>query len=433
MARRNQIHRRTFLHGAGGVALSLPLLECMAANAESETPKRFLALYIGHGFSLGGEWSFYPTLVDGEMQFSKSMAAFNPLVDRITVLRGLDHPGCISAGGHQTGDSFLTGSHVNRAVKSPSFDQIASMTHGHKTRYPSLVLGNEGGMGSIGNSKTLSYNQFGSPIPASNDIRGLFDAMFNSDPQLQKDQRSRLASDKHRLDHVLESYHGLKRQLGRDDSQKLDQYIQALRDVEKEILRMERWLATPKPQVPHDSLALNASEKDPAAFIRTMYNLIYFAFKTDSTRYATYMLQSMNAEWGKISLALGLGPGHHVLAHNATLGGGHLEKLGKYDKFQADLLAEFITKLADTPEGEGTMLDNTVVLYGSSNSQTHVNTNYPLMLVGGEQLGLRQGALQDFGNKAPPLSNLYLTLLNALNVPATQFSESNGTISEIMA
>ena len=190
------------------------------------------------------------------------MAAFNPLADRITVLRGLEHPGCISAGGHQTGDSFLTGSHVNRAAKSPSFDQIASMTHGHKTRYPSLVLGNEGGMGSIGLSKTLSYNQFGRPIPASNDIRGLFDAMFNSDPQLQKRQRSRLASDKHRLDHVLESYHGLKRQLGRDDSQKLDQYMQALRDVEKEIQRMQRWVATPKPQVPNDGLALNASDLD---------------------------------------------------------------------------------------------------------------------------------------------------------------------------
>ena len=428
-----KINRRTFLRGAGGVSLSLPILDCMAADAEVEVPKRFLALYVGHGFALHGDWSWYPTLVDGQMQFSKSMAAFNPLAKRITVVKGLEHPGCVSAGGHQTGDSFLTGSHPNSAVKSPSFDQVASMTHGHKTRYPSLVLGNEGGMGSIGNSKTLSYNRFGNPIPASNDIRGLFDAMFNSDPELQKGQRRRLASDKHRLDHVLESYHGLKRQLGRDDSQKLDQYMQALREVEKEIQRMQLWVATPKPQVPNDGLALNASEKDPAAFIRTMYNLIYLAFKTDSTRYATYMLQSMNAEWGKISIALGLGPGHHVLAHNATLGGGHLEKLGKYDKFQADLLAEFITKLADTPEGEGTMLDNTIVLYGSSNSQTHVNTNYPLMLVGGEKLGLRQGALHDFGKKTPPLSNLYLTLTKALDVPAKQFSDSTGTIPEIMA
>ena len=432
MAKRTKIDRRTFLLGAGGAALSLPLLDCMAAGAEPEVPKRFLALYVGHGFSLGGDWSWYPTLVDGQMQFSKSMVAFNPLAKRITVVKGLEHPGCISAGGHQTGDSFLTGSHVNTAVKSPSFDQIASMTHGHKTRYPSLVLGNEGGMGSIGITKTLSYNRFGNPIPAINDIRGLFDAMFNSDPELQKGQRSRLASDKHRLDHVLESYRGLKRDLGRDDSQKLDQYMQALREVEKEIQRMERWTATPKPQVPTDGLALNASEKDPAAFIRTMYNLIYLAFKTDSTRYATYMLQSMNAEWGKITKALGVVP-HHMLAHNATsLGGEHFVKLGKYDKFQADLLAEFITKLADTPEGEGTMLDHTVVLYGTSNSQTHVNTDYPLMLLGGDNLGLKHGTFHKLGDTKPPLSNLYFTLLNALDVPAKQFSDSSGTLSQIM-
>ncbi|MGB0585592.1 MAG: hypothetical protein ACPGQC_02435 [Limisphaerales bacterium] len=154
----------------------------------------------------------------------------------------------------------------------------------------------------------------------------------------------------------------------------------------------------------------------------------------DSTRYATYMLQSMNSsKWDNIPIALGLGVTHHLLAHNAVQGGGHLVKLGKYDKFQADLLAEFITKLANTPEGEGTMLDNTIVLYGSSNSQTHVNTNYPMMLVGGEKLGLKQGAFHDFGKKAPPLSNLYLTLIKALEVPAKQFSDSSGTIPEIMA
>jgi len=437
MSNNTMIDRRAFLRGTGGVALSLPLLECMAVGAAPAVPvvpKRCLSLYVGHGFSLGGEWSWYPTVVDGEMQFSKSMAAFNPLADRITVLRGLEHPACVSAGGHNTGDSFLTGSHPNATVKSPSFDQIASMTHGHKTRYPSLVLGNEGGIGGIGSSKTLSYNQFGRPIPANNDIRGLYDAMFNSDPQLAKGQRLQLSTDKRRLDRVLESYRDLKRKLGRDDSQKLEQYMQAMRDVEQEIQRMERWMETPKPKVPKDDLVLNASVQDPAAFIRTMYNLIYLAFKTDSTRYATYMLQSMNGEWGGISTALGLGANHHGLAHNATsLGGGHFAKLGKYDKFEADLLAEFITKLADTPEGEGTMLDNTVVTYGSSNSQTHVNRNYPMMLVGGEKLGLKHGTFHKLGDTKPPLSNMYLTLLHALGVPAKQFSDSTGTISQIMA
>jgi hypothetical protein len=406
----------------------------MANDAESETPKRLLALYIGHGFSLGGEWSWYPTVVDGEMQFSKSMAAFNPFADRVTVLRGLEHPGCVSAGGHNTGDSFLTGSHPNAADKSPSFDQIAAMTHGHKTRYPSLVLGNEGGIGGTGSSKTLSYNQFGRPVPASNDIRGLYDAMFNSDPQLAKGQRLQLSTDKRRLDRVLESYGDFKRQLGRDDSQKLEQYMQAMRDVEQEIQRMERWMATPKPKVSADELSLNAAAQGPEAFIRTMYNLIYLAFKTDSTRYVTYMLQSMNGDaWGNIPLLLGLGANHHLLAHNATsLGGGHFAKLGKYDKFEADLLAEFITKLADTTEGDGTMLDNTVVMYGSSNSQTHVNRNYPLMLVGGEKLGLKHGTFHELGDTKPPLSNMYLSLLNALDVPATQFSDSNSTFSQIL-
>ena len=134
-----------------------------------------------------------------------------------------------------------------------------------------------------------------------------------------------------------------------------------------------------------------------------------------------------------IPITLGLGVTHHLLAHNAVKGGAHLEKLGRYDKFQAELLAEFITKLADTPEGDGTMLDNTMVLYGSSNSQTHVNTDYPLMLMGGEKLGIRQGAFHDFGKNAPPLSNLYLTLLNALNVPAQKFSDSSGTIAKILS
>ena len=150
MTKTININRRTFLRGAGGMALSLPLLECMASDAKAEVPKRFLGLYVGHGFVLRGDWSWYPTLVDGQLQFGNSMSAFNPLAKRITVLQGLEHPQCVSAGGHSTADSFLTGSNPAATVKSPSLDQIAAMTHGHKTRYPGLVLGNEGGLGGEG-------------------------------------------------------------------------------------------------------------------------------------------------------------------------------------------------------------------------------------------------------------------------------------------
>ncbi len=285
-----------------------------------------------------------------------------------------------------------------------------------------------------GRSNTLSYNQFGRGVPSMNNVRGLDDAMFNFDPALQKKQQQRLSKDQSRLDRVLQAYREIKRQLGNDDSRKLEHYMQNFRNVDKEIERMERWVAAPKPQVPADGLAFNASVKDPAAFIRTIYNLIYLAFETDSTRYESCMLQSVNSsKWDEIPIALGLGGTHHLLAHNAVQGGVHVKKIGKYDNFRADLLAEFITKLAAPPKGEGNMLDNTVVLYDSSNSQTHVNTDYPLVLVGGKKLGLKQGALHNFGQKAPPLSNFHLTLLNALEVPATQVSGSSRSISEIMA
>ena len=433
MAKRIPIHRRTFLRGAGGVALSLPLLQCMADDAQAEVPKRFLGLYVGHGFALRGDWHWYPSVVEGQMRFGKSMTAFTPMASRMTFVQGLEHPQCVSAGGHSTADSFLTGSNPSAAVKSPSLDQIAAMIHGHKTRYPSLVLGNEGGLGGEGRSNTLSYNQFGRGIPSSNNLRGLYDAMFNSDPALQIDQDRKLRRDQRRLDRVLESYRELKQKLGREDSRKLDHYMHALRDVEKDIERLELWMEKPKPVVATDSLSLDATVQDPATFIRTMYSLIYLAFKTDSTRFASYMLQSMNSSsWDNVPIQLGLGGTHHVLAHNAAAGAAQAIPLGKYDKFQADLLAEFVQKLADTPEPGGSMLDNTIVMYGSSNSQTHVNSDYPLMLVGGENLGLKHGTFHQLSGKTPPLSNLYLTLLNALDVPAMQFSDSSSTFSQIV-
>jgi len=431
VAATNSIDRRTFLRGAGGVAMSLPLLECMANDKSpgqaADTPKRFLGVYIGHGVSIAGDWNFYPQVVDGRMKFSQSMRGFNDLSNETTVLYGLDHPACVLADGHTTAGPFLTGCHHESSVKPPSFDQIAAMTHGMKTRYPSLVLGNEGGMGSNSSSTTLSFNQFGRPIPASNDLRDLYDGLFNSDPSLKKKQQQKLAADRQRVDLILESYRDLKRRLGRADSQKLTHYLDAVRDVEKDIDRLEKWMDTPKPQISADGLSLSASVSDPAAFVRTMYSLIYLAFQSDSTRYATYMLLGMDGgAWNSI-----LGGNHHNMAHK---GSGPV--LGRYDQFHTDLLTEFIKKLADTPEPGGTMLDHTIVYYGCSNSNTHVNRNYPLLLCGGKNLDLKHGQFHRFGgnseNKKVPLTDLYVTLLNALDVPTGEYSDSTGSLSGII-
>jgi hypothetical protein len=274
----------------------------------------------------------------------------------------------------------------------------------------------------------LSFNQFGRPIPSSNDLRALYDGLFNSDPGLKKTQQLKSAADRQRVDLILESCRDLKRRLGRADSQKLAHYLDAVRDVERDIDRLEKWMDTPKPQISADGLSLSASVSDPAAFVRTMYSLIYLAFQTDSARYATYMLLGMDGgAWNGI-----LGGNHHNMAHK-----GSGLALGQYDQFHTDLLTEFIKKLADTPEPGGTMLDHTIVYYGCSNSKTHVNRNYPLLLCGGKNLGLKHGRFHSFDekseNKKVPLTNLYVTLLNALDVPTESFSDSTGSLSAIIA
>ena len=441
MNTKTELNRRNFLRGAS-VALALPWMESLQAAAHTAAvapPKRFLAVYVGHGFAItladdhpARDWSWYPRVADGKMKFGKSMAGFNEFTDQTTVLFGLEHPRVIRSNGHGTADSFLTGSNIGDAVKHPSIDQVAAGVHGKKTRYPSLVLGNEGGLGTRGTSRTLSYNQFGRPIPSSNDLLRLYNNMFNSDPKLQLGNKRRLATGGRLVDRVLESHRDLKRKLGRADSEKLEHYLDSIRAVEKDIERMKSWSDTPKPNIDSSILALDATVKDPAAFIRTMYNLIYLAFQTDTTRYATYMLQSMGGgAWNDIPTTIGIGGNHHNLAHGGIGRKPDGSGLAKYDKFQGELLTEFIKKLAATPEANGTLLDNTLVYYGCSNSNTHNNSNYPLLLCGGKNFGLKHGKFHMLQDRKVPLNNLYVTMLNALDVPTKKFSDSTGALDDV--
>ena len=439
----HNLNRRHFLYGAG-VSMILPRLESFSETPDTATPpKRFLAIYVGHGFAItpkddhpARDWSWYPRVVDGELKFGKSMGAMQPLADQISVFHGLEHPQVATANGHSSADSFLTGSNPQAAVISPSVDQVAAMTHGKKTRFPSLVLGNEGGLGARGSSLTLSYNRSGRAIPSTSDLIDLYNQLFNSDPALVRKEKALSARNAALVDRVLDSAKSLQRRLSADDNRKIGSYLESVRAVEKNIERMQRWSDTPKPQVDASNLSLKATVNEPHLFIETMYDLIYLAFKTDSTRYATYMLQSMiDGTWNEMPKnALGLPVGHHRLAHSAAGSGlTAMENLGTYDKFQGDLLARFLGKLADTPEGEGSMLDNTIVFYGTSNSKTHVNRDYPLMIAGGSNLGIKHGVFHEMANTAAPLSNMLLTLVHLLDVPAERFSDSTGVMKEILA
>ena len=443
----NPLSRRHFLYGTG-VTMLLPRLESLAAEDsapvdETTPPKRFLGLYVGHGFAVtlkddhpARDWSWYPRVIDGQMKFGKSMAAIQPLADQVSVFHGLEHPQVVSTNGHSSADSFLTGSNPEGSVISPSIDQVAAMTHGKQTRFPSLVLGNEGGLGASGSSLTLSYNRSGRAVPSNNNLTDIYNRLFNSDPAIIQKEKALYARNSALVDRVLSSAKSLQRRVSADDNRKIDSYLEAVRAVEKNIERMQRWSDTPKPEVDANDLSLKATVNEPELFIRTMYDLIYLAFKTDSTRFATYMLQSMiDGPWNDMPRnALGLPVGHHRLAHAAAgTGAKAMENLGNYDRFQAELLAKFLNRMADTPEGDGSMLDNTIVFYGTSNSKTHVNRDYPLMVAGGRNLGLRQGVYHDMATSGVPLTNLFLTFLQQLDVSAESFSDSTGIMQEVLA
>jgi len=194
------------------------------------------------------------------------------------------------------------------------------------------------------------------------------------------------------LDRVLEHSRSLRRQLGKQDQDKFDKYLVSVRQIEQRVERAEAWLDIPKPEVNPVGLHPDANGSTPGELIKTLYDLMFLAFQTDSTRVATYKLLNMN---GATSLAskfpqlLGYGKSNHSLAHGGNKPGG-AEALGKWDQFRTEQFAYFLTRLKEAKEGEGSLLDRTTVLYGSGNSNTHNNRNYPTVLAGGAALALHQ-------------------------------------------
>jgi hypothetical protein len=182
-----------------------------------------------------------------------------------------------------------------------------------------------------------------------------------------------------------------------------------------------------------DMLKLDADDKAPQDYIQTMYDLIYLAFRSDSTRVATYQITNMadaSSKSGKFPQLEGFKGSLHSLAHGWNKP-EVAEKLGKWDQFMAKQFARFLERLASAKEEHGSVLDNSVVLYGSSNSTTHNNNNYPLVLAGGKQLGLHHGRYLKFGSDIP-LSNLFVTMLNCIGTPRPSFADSTGGMSELL-
>jgi hypothetical protein len=436
------IDRRTLLRGLG-VACALPSLEAMAARPT--TPRRLCVIYVPNGVSLPGpdhpahrEWSWFPLhpgLGEGRtFTFTRTLESLERFRRQLTVLGGLSHPRSRDVQGHAAGDTFLTGGDVKGAYRnSISLDQVAAVPLGRQTRHACMTLSSDGGIGYKTRVSTLSFGPSGNPLPSQCSPRQIFQRYCNAaDASSAEQQRVGLQARRKVVDLVKADSQDLARHLGKEDRHRLDEYLGTLSEIEARIDRAESWIG--KPVKPGDTrgLQLGAVQANPAEYIRTMYDLIVLALQTDATRVVTYMVAREDGMGlaDQFPLALGLGGGHHALSHDRS--GGFYERWARYDQFQAQQLAYFLERMARTRDEHGTLLENTLVLYGSACSTTHDARNDPLILAGGQRLGLQHGQYRRFGD-AVPLANLFVSMLRALDVPAQSFADSTGRLDQIFS
>jgi len=439
------LQRRTFLMGAG-VSLGLPWLECMAAAKTPGTapaPRRLAAMYFGFGVGLPSEkseqakWRWVPDGECTDFRFTETLKPLESHRSNVTILGGLSHPNGRRMGGHDTGDTFLTGAFLNNKSLSNkvSLDQVAAAASAGQTRFDSLVMSTDGGVGEPTRSSTLSYDAKGRPVPALNQPQQIFNRFFGAGDANTIAQRRRLQSAARMLDRVLADSRSLRLRLGKEDQKKLDEYLASVRQIEKRVNRAQKWLEIPRPGLrdeERDMLKLAADDKAPQLFIRTMYDLIYLAFRTDSTRVATYQITNMadaSSKAAKFPQLEGFKGSLHSLAHGWNKPDG-AERLGKWDQFMAQQFAGFLEKLDGAREENASLLDNSLILYGSSNSTTHTNKNYPLVLAGGKGLGLKHGRYLKFDEKTP-LSNLFVTMLDRIGCERATFADSSGEMTAL--
>ena len=438
------LHRRTVLRAAG-VTLALPLLDAMLPNEAFGNPSTFKPLaksgvkatpraifcYVPNGVNIL-EW--VPKDAGKGVALGGTLKGLAPLRDHVSVLSGLGH--LRTTGGHSGADTWLTGADLKAVpgkdyANSISADQVIAEKIGMATRFPSIEIGDMSGTGSALHSHTLAFDRNGTPLPTENSPRRLFERLFVADDAASRAQTlQRYAEKKSILDDVLTDAKRLEGKLGKADRDKLAQYLQAVRETEVRLARQVEWVDVPKPKVPTDGLQLAnqpGNAHDRPMWLDVMLELSYLAFVTDTTRVITF-------EWSREAGGYGGGgENHHELSHH---GGdpGMLAKLAQIDAFHVAKLARFLEFLKATEEGGRTMLDHTMVMYGSGMNSgergDHSPKNLPLILAGGSALGMKHGQhIAHDVTKHPPMTNVLTTMIQKMGVEVEKFADATGTLS----
>jgi hypothetical protein len=413
------LHRRTFLR-ASGVAIGLPLLDAMlpsSAAAKQAREHRPCLVLIGQPLGLYGP-NFFPEQPGRDYEPSRYLNLLEAHRDRFTVFSGMSHR---YAAGHFAEVGLFTGVAPefirDNAIKNGiSLDQEAAAHVGNQTRFPSLVLGG-------GNA---AWNRRGVRIPAETRATQVFRRLFLAGtPEEEARELQRVRDGQSILDDVGGQIQALSRRVGRADRERLDLFLSSLREAEQSLQQDELWRTTPKPTV---DVAPPTSDYGGAQLVersRQWYSLVHLALQTDSTRVVSLWLSTQ--ERPDIP---GVTLGHHDASHHGQ-DPAKLDQLAKIEEAEIEVLGEFLNKLSQSDEGDRSLLDRTAVLYASNlgNSSSHDNNNLPVLLAGGAFR--HQGHLAYNTKENTLLSNLYVRLLQHMEIETDTFGASSGVISEV--
>lgn len=452
--RKGRLNRRHVLRGIGAT-IALPLLHCMqgdriSAATEKSKPKRSVFIYVPNGVNTL-TWQIEQAGTDFE--FSTPLKSLEKHRHQVTPISGLYHPNGIGQA-HECDKIWLTGAKISQEGgafrNTVSADQLMAEVAGRHTRFSSLELAITGG--------TLAWSRDGIPLPAERKPSVVFNRLFGVEPGGVEKARRNLNRRGSVLDLVLEDANRLRREIGSEDRSKLDEYLQSVREVESRTERADAWLDIPKPEVDAKTkahLTRNIPTSEAGDYYRTMYDLMVLALRTDMTRVITCMSGSESN--GLAIPEIGVAQTRHELSHHNG-DPEQLRRLTQCDTFLAEQFAYFLDRLQSYDEGGESLLDRTMVLFGSGMAygHSHGNANLPMILAGGKSLGLQHGRHIDYNlpkigkydlanakahysicsrpvDSSAHLSNLLVTMLQRMDVETETFSDSTGAVSEVVA
>ena len=427
------IPRRMVLRGLGA-SLALPLLDGMVpafASTRAAAPiKRLGVVYVPNGMMMP-DWT--PAAEGKDFAYTRILKALEPYREQIQLLSGMH--GVEGAGPHARASTrFLTGvpskpDDGSDLFAGVSMDQIAGRTLGTETQLATLELALDGRdfAGSCDDgfscayTNTISWANETTPLPMENNPRVVFERLFgdtgSTDPAVRK---ARLAKDASLLDSVAERAGDLSRELGQRDQAKLSQYLDAVRDIERRIQMAEAQSDRELPVVEQPA-GVPGTVGEHAAL---MFDLMALAYETDLTRVATFMMGREIT--GRTYAEIGVADAHHPISHHQR-DPVKLEKLTKINEYHVQLFSAFVDRLKNTEDGDGTMLDNSMIIYGAgmADSNAHGSEDLPILLAGG---GAGTGGRHVRYDENTPLANLHLSLLDRLGVPLERLGHSTGRL-----